>query len=102
MTGPTEFNVWNSCNTIPFNIPVAECTVQMGYLFMVNMIKKDRLLDRFPREDWEDRKEEMFDRILKSIIGNSSEKKNEDNGNEKAEEPFHIYNLYEMELPPVK
>jgi hypothetical protein len=84
MTGLTEFNVWNSCNTIPFNIPVAECTVQMGYLFVVNMIKKDRLLDRFPREDWKDRKEETFGRILKSMIGKSGEKKNEDNGNEKA------------------
>jgi hypothetical protein len=73
MAGLAEFNVWNSCNTIPFNIPVAECAVQMGYLFMVNMIKKDRLLDRFPREDRKDRKEETFGRILKSMIGNSGE-----------------------------
>jgi hypothetical protein len=75
MTGSTEFNVWNSCNTIPFNIPVAECTVQMGYLFVVNMIEKDRLLDRFPREDRKDRKEGLFSLDLKSMIGNDGEEK---------------------------
>ena len=54
MTGSTEFNVWNPCNTIPFDIAVAECTVQMGYFFVVDMIEKDRLIDRFPGKDWKD------------------------------------------------
>jgi hypothetical protein len=33
---------------------VAECTVQMGYFFVVDMIEKDRLIDRFPGKDWKD------------------------------------------------
>jgi len=48
MAGLTELNVWNPCDTIPFDIPVAEGTVQMDSLFVMNMIKKNRLLDRFP------------------------------------------------------
>jgi hypothetical protein len=54
MTGSTEFNVWNPCGTIPFDIAVTEKTVQMGCFFVVDMIEKDGLIDRFPRKDRED------------------------------------------------
>jgi hypothetical protein len=54
MTGSTEFNVWNPCGTIPFDIAVTEKTVQMGCFFVVDMIEKDGLIDRFPGKDRED------------------------------------------------
>ena len=75
MTGSTELNVWNSSDTVPFDIAVAERTVQMGYFFVMNMIEKDRLIDRFPREDWKDREENTFGLDLKSMIANNGKKK---------------------------
>ena len=75
MAGSTELNVWNPRGTIPFDIAVAERTVQMGCFFVMDMIEKDGLIDRFPREYWKDREENSFGLDLKSIIGNNGKKK---------------------------
>jgi hypothetical protein len=48
MAGLTELNIWNPCGPIPFDIPMAEKTVQMGYFFVMNMVEEDGLIDRFP------------------------------------------------------
>lgn len=102
MTGSTELNIWNPCDTIPFDIAVAEGTVQMGCFFVVNMIEEDGLIDRFPRKDWKDWKEDTFGPNLESVVGNNDNKENQDNWNEKAKEPFHNSNLYWMGLQSVK
>jgi hypothetical protein len=81
---------------------VAESAVQLDCLFVVNMIEKDGLIDRYPREDREDGKEDTFGLNLKSMIGNNGKKKNQDNGYEKTQKSPHINNLYEMGLLPVK
>jgi hypothetical protein len=45
MTSSTEFNVWNPCNTIPFYEAMAESTVQIYHLFVVDMIEEDGLIN---------------------------------------------------------
>ena len=70
-----EFDIGNPRNTVSFHEAVAESAIQLGNLFVMNMIEKDRLIDRFPREDWKDREENSFGLDLKSIIGNNGKKK---------------------------
>jgi hypothetical protein len=84
MTGSTELNVWNPCGTISFDIAVTECAIQIGCLFVVDMIEKDGLIDRFPRKDREDREEDTFGLNLKSMVGNNGKKKKQNDSNEEA------------------
>ena len=39
MADSTEFNIWDPCNSIPFDITVAEGTVQIEFLFVNEMIE---------------------------------------------------------------
>jgi hypothetical protein len=45
MTGSTELNVWNPCNTISLYIAMAEGTVQTDRFFVVDMIEENGLID---------------------------------------------------------
>jgi hypothetical protein len=54
MAGLTEVNIWNPCDTVPVDVAMAESTVQMDCFLVVNMVEENGLIDRFPREDWED------------------------------------------------
>jgi hypothetical protein len=47
MAGSTEFDVWNPRSTMFTDILMAEKTVQLGHLFVEDMIEKDRLINRF-------------------------------------------------------
>jgi len=90
MAGSTEFNVWNSCSTISFDIAVAEGTVQIDPLFVNEMVEQNGLIDGLPSKDREDSKKDFFCLILISMEGDGS-KKNQDNKNEKVIESFHTY-----------
>jgi hypothetical protein len=81
---------------------VTEGTVQMGYLLMMDMIEENGLIDRYPREDWKDGKEDIFGLNPKSIVGNNGKKENDDNNNKKANPLSHTYNLYLIGLESVK
>jgi hypothetical protein len=63
---------------------MTEGTVQIQFLFVDDMIEKDRLIDRFRRKDREDREEDTFGLNLKSIVGNNGKKKDQNDSNEKA------------------
>jgi hypothetical protein len=44
----TEFDIWYSSSAVPFHIPVAKGTVQTDCFFVMNMIKKNGLIDGDP------------------------------------------------------
>jgi hypothetical protein len=48
MAGATEFDIRNPGSAVSFHIPVAEGTVQTDGFFMMNMIEKNGLIDRYP------------------------------------------------------
>ena len=60
MTGSTEFNVRNPRNAVVADILMAEKTVQLGHLFVEDMIEKDRLINRFTLQNWEKREKTRF------------------------------------------
>jgi hypothetical protein len=56
---------------------VAEGTVQTDCFFVMNMIEKNGLIDRYPGIDGKDREEDLFGLDLKSMVGNDCKKRNE-------------------------
>ena len=75
----------------------------MNGLFMPAMIKKDGLINKFPRKDWEDKKENLLRLVLKSIEGDDGKEKDQDNRNENKQEFSHLNNiLYLMRMRSVK
>ncbi len=67
MAGPAEFDIWDSCDTIPFHMAMAEGTVQFRRLFMVDVVESDGLLDRDPGKNGEDRIKDAFCLSTESI-----------------------------------
>ena len=63
---------------------MTEGTVQIDFLFVDDMVEKDGLIDRFPRKDWEDWKEDTFGANPKSMVGNNGKKKDQNDSNEEA------------------
>jgi len=102
MTGSTGFNIWDPCSTVFTHEPVTEKTVQLGYLLVVNMIETDRLVNVLTFQYWEGRENERFHRNSKTMPCNNGKKENQNESNEKAQEPFHILNLYWIRLQSVK
>jgi len=56
---------------------MAEGTVQTDCFFVMNMIKKNGLINRNPSVNWKDRKEDAFGLNPKSIVGNDGKEENE-------------------------
>jgi hypothetical protein len=77
VAGATEFDIGYSCSAVPFHIPVAESTVQTDCFFVMNMIEKNGLIDRYPSIDRKDREENLFGLDLKSMVGNDGKEENE-------------------------
>jgi hypothetical protein len=77
---------------------VAESTVQMGYFFMVKMIKENGLFDRNRSINRKDGKEEAFSLNPKSMVGNCSKQENDYNNNKNGKSLSHLFirsmNLY--------
>jgi hypothetical protein len=48
MAGPAKVNIRDTCKAIPFCITMAESAIQIGRLFMADMIKENGLIDRNP------------------------------------------------------
>jgi len=48
MASATELDIRNPSSTVPFHVPVAEGTVQADCFFVMNMIEKNGLIDRYP------------------------------------------------------
>jgi hypothetical protein len=48
MASATEFDIRNPSSAVPFHIPVAEGTVQTDCFLVMNMIKKNGLIDGNP------------------------------------------------------
>ena len=71
MAGPAEFDVWNSRNTIPFYVPVAEGAVQLRDLLVMDMVEENRLLDGNPSENWKQGEEGPFGLNSKPVVGNN-------------------------------
>jgi hypothetical protein len=74
MAGSTEFDIWDSGSSVPFHISVAEGTVQADRLFVMDMIEKDGLIDRYPTINGKDGKEDLFGLDPKSMVGNDGKK----------------------------
>jgi hypothetical protein len=94
MTGPTELDVWNSSNTIPLHISVAESTVQIGGFLVMDMIEKNGLIDRYPSVDWKNSIEDTFGLNLISMVGDSRNEENYYDNKKNTKEPLHNTNLY--------
>ena len=90
MAGPAEFDVRDSCHTIHFNITMTEGAVQFRHLFMMDVVESDRLLDRDPGEDGEDRIKDAFCLGAESIVSDSGKQGDEDGGSEKIEPFLHM------------
>jgi hypothetical protein len=73
MTSSTEFNVWNSCSTIPFHITMTESAVQFNGFFVMDMIKQDWLIHGYPTENGEDGIEERCCLKPIAIVSNDGE-----------------------------
>ncbi len=84
MASPTEFDIWYSCSAVPFHIPVTEGTVQIDCIFMMNMIKKNGLINGYPGVNGKDGEKDFFGLNLKSMIGNDGKKENDNQQSEKA------------------
>jgi hypothetical protein len=54
VAGSAEFDIGYSCSAVPFRIPVAEGTVQTDCFFVMDMIEKNGLIDRYPGIDGKD------------------------------------------------
>jgi hypothetical protein len=93
VASPAEFNVWNPCNAVFADVDMAERTIQPGDFLMVDMIKADRLIDRFTPQNREKRKDKRFRRDPKPMPRNGDEKKNQNN---RCNEPyfFHRFSLF--------
>jgi len=77
VAGSTELDIWYSCSAIPFHIPVAEGTVQTDCFFVMNVIKKNGLINGYPSINGKDREEDLFGLDLKSMVGNDGKNENE-------------------------
>jgi hypothetical protein len=93
MTCPAEFDIGDSGRSALPHIAVAEGTVQINFLLMDAMVEKDRLVHRFPGKNGKEGEEDHFRLILKSMVGNHSGKKDEDDDHQKANLLHHDYKL---------
>jgi hypothetical protein len=94
MTGPTELDVWNSSNTMPLHISVAESTVQIGGFLMMDVIEKNGLIHRYPSINWKNSIEDVLGLNLISVVGNNGKKENQNDNKKNTKEPLHNTNLY--------
>jgi hypothetical protein len=69
---------------------MAEGATQIDCLYVMDMIKENGLVNRGPRENWENREEKAFGLNLKSMVGNDRKKEKEDNSKENSNSLFHI------------
>ena len=94
MAGPTDFDIWEAGNTFPFDIAVAERAIQFCYLFVMDMIETDGLIDGDLGKDWEDRIKDAQGLRSKSIVGNGGKEKNHENSNGRINPSSHWISLF--------
>ena len=94
MAGSTEFDIRYSCSSVPFHIPVAKGAVQTDCFFVMNMIEKNGLIDRYPSVDWKNSIEHTFGLNLISMVGDSRNEENYYDNKKNTKEPLHNTNLY--------
>jgi hypothetical protein len=95
-----EFNIWNSCNTILEDVPMAEIAIQPGDFLVENVIEADRLINRLTSQDWENREDKRFRRNSKAKPCYSGEKKNQDDDHGESNFLLHRFSLFSP-LKPV-
>jgi hypothetical protein len=79
VAGLADLNIRKACNPFSFDIAVAEGTVQLGHLFVVDVIEADGLFDCDSTKDWKDSKERGLGLNLKTVVShNGNEEKHED------------------------
>jgi len=90
MAGPAEFDIGDSCDTIPYYMAMTEGTVQFRHLFVVDVVESDGLLDRDPGKDGEDRIKDAFCLCTESVVSDRGKQGDEDDGNEKIKQFLHM------------
>ena len=93
MTGLTELNVRNSCDTIPFDIAVTEGAVQFCYFFVMDVIESNWLIDCDLGKNRKESIEDAFCLNAKSIVRNRDKQSNDDERDEKIDPFLHENNL---------
>ena len=93
MAGLAKFDIRDSSDTIPLHIAVTESAIQFCYLFVMDMVKPNRLIDRDLGKDRENRIKDAFCLNTEPIISDGSKQRNEDENNEKIDPFFHINHL---------
>lgn len=94
MTGLTDFDIREAGYPFPFNVAVAERAIQFSYLFVMDMIETDRLIDRDPGKDWEDRIKDAQGLRSKSVVGNGGKEENHENSDGRINPSSHWNSLF--------
>ena len=90
MAGLAEFDIRDSCDTIPFGMAMTEGTVQFRHLFVVDVVESDGLLDRDTGKDGENCIKNPFCLDAESIVSDGGKQGDEDDGNQKIKPFLHI------------
>lgn len=93
MAGLAEFNVRDACDTIPFDIAVAESAVQFGHLFVMDVVESNGLVNHNLRKDREDRIKDALRLSAKPIVSHGGEQGEDDESDAKINPFSHINNL---------
>ncbi len=93
MAGLAEFNVRDACDTISFDIAVAESAVQFGHLFVMDVIESNGLVDHNLRKNRKDSIEDALRLSAKTIVSHGGEQREDDESNAKINPFSHINNL---------
>jgi hypothetical protein len=93
MAGVTEFDIRDSCDTVPFHMAMTEGAVQARDLLVMDVIESDGLIDRDAGKNGEDRIKDTFCLSAESIVSDGGKQGDEDEGNEKIKPFLHINNL---------
>ena len=92
MAGLAEFDIRDSCDTISFHMAMTEGAVQARHLLVMDVIEPDGLINRDPGKNGEDRIKDAFCLSTESIVSDSGQQGDEDDGNEKIKPFLHINN----------
>ena len=90
MAGLAEVDIRDSGDTVVLHSAMAEGTVQMGDLFVMDMIEENRLIDRNRPENGKDGIENRFCLHPETMIGDDAKKENDDDAGNEDNRLFHL------------
>lgn len=89
MADTAKIDIGNPCRTVSLHITMAKGAIQIGCLFVANMIEANGLVNRDPGEDGKDGEEGSFRLNGKSVVGHDGNEENEDHADRNSESFSH-------------